>query len=81
MNRIENCGLQMPSICTSQKFCRFVKDNWSAAQALNFLCVQKFPKFGRTKIKSLSPARWHGKQTYLSSLGILGKKRNYFPKR
>ena len=30
---------------------------------------------------TLSPTRWHGKHTYLSSLGILGKKRNYFPKR
>ena len=30
---------------------------------------------------SLSSARWHSKHTYPSSLGILGKKRNYFPKR
>ena len=30
---------------------------------------------------TLSPTRWHGKHTYLSSLGILGKKRNYFPEK
>ena len=29
--------------------------------------------------EALSPTRWHGKHTYLSSLGILGKKQNYFP--
>ena len=27
----------------------------------------------------LSSARRHGKHTYLSGLGMLGKKRNYFP--
>ena len=31
--------------------------------------------------KTLSPAKWHGKHTYLPSLGILCKKRSYFPKR
>ena len=37
-----------------------------------------YKRFG---IRPLSPARWHGKHTYLSCLGILGKKGNYFPKR
>ena len=37
---------------------------------------QHFPQFPQRF--PLSPARRHCKHTYLSSLGILGKKQNYF---
>ena len=59
-----------------EAICRYGIDRIVTREGVSSLYLFEYC---HTRLRSLSSARWHSSNTNLSSLGILGKEKDYFP--